>query len=103
MVPPAVLLPWVVLPLLGVQGGGGSKQEGKGGRGSERTARGAGGQAGGGAALLVVPVPPGASTGSSEALPMLTALSELLGGTRSLVLSPELAHQMRWVLSARAS
>lgn len=30
MVPPAVLLPWVVLPLLGVQGGGGSKQEGKG-------------------------------------------------------------------------
>lgn len=31
MVPPAVLLPWVVLALLGVEGGSASKQEGKGG------------------------------------------------------------------------
>lgn len=110
MVPPAVLLPWVVLPLLGVQGGSGSKQEGKGvggACGSERVARGAGGRVGGGAALLVVLLPPIASQGNSEALPdpgpMRTALSELLSGTQSLLLSPELVHELRWVRCAHAS
>lgn len=110
MVPPAVLLPWVVLALLGVEGGSASKQEGKdcsGTLGRGQISRGAGGRANGGAPLQLVLLLLLVLQSSSEALPDLgpvpTAESELLVGIQSLLLSSEAGQRLVWVLSAHAS
>lgn len=89
MVPPAVLLPWVVLALLGAECGGASEQEGKGGcllrgRGWGLAARGAGGPADGRARPRSGPPLSLAPRSSSEALPdprvVPAAEPEPLGG-----------------------
>lgn len=111
MVPPAVLLPWAVLALLGAEGGCASQQEGKGGllRGSGwgPSARGAGGQADGRTHRQLVPPLSLVPRSNSEAFPELRAVPaaepEPQGGIWSPLPSSEAGHGLAWVSSAHAS